>query len=101
MSARSEERKAYWAPHIEAWQASGLSAHRFCKDNALPYSQFLYWVDKLRPAAAPSPASSFTRVVPLSDPAPTGLHILLPSGVRISGIDAGNVALLHRVLGQL
>jgi hypothetical protein len=102
MSVRNNERKTQWASQIEAWQASGLSARRFCKDNALPYSRFLYWANKRQPPAVSASASGFARVVPLLNPsAPTGLYITLPSGVRISGIDMDNVELLHRVLGQL
>ncbi len=102
MSADNEERQVYWQPHVEAWQASGLSAKRFCKGNALPYGQFLYWAGKLRPAAAQSTASGFTRVLPLSGAAaPEGLHITLPNGLRIGGINAGNVELLGTLLTQL
>jgi len=102
MPADNEERKDYWRPHVEAWQASGLSAKRFCKDTTLPYGQFLYWAGKLRPSAALPPASGFTRVVPRSGAAaPEGLHITLPNGLRIGGIDAGNVELLGTLLAQL
>ena len=102
MPADNEERKAHWRPHVEAWEASGLSAKRFCEDNALPYWQFLYWSKRLRPAQPTSLANAFTRVVPVASPGVAqGLHITLPSGVRISGIDASNVDLLATVLVQL
>lgn len=102
MPADNEERKAHWCPHVEAWEASGLSAKRFCENNGLPYWQFLYWSKRLRPAQHPSPPNAFTRVVPVGNPSVAqGLHITLPNGVRISGIDADNVNLLATVLVQL
>ena len=102
MSADNEQREDYWRPHVEACQASGLSAKRFCRDNALPYGQFLYWAGKLRPSAATPPASGFTRVVPRSGAVTLeGLHITLPNGLRIGGITAGNVELLSTPLAQL
>ncbi len=103
MPVDTEERKAHWRPQVEAWQASGLSAKRFCKDNALPYWQFLYWAKKLYPPKPPTaPANAFTRVMPIASPgAAQGLQITLPNGVRISGIDSDNVALLATVLDQL
>ena len=103
MSVDTEERKAHWRPHVEAWQASGLSAKQFCKDNSLPYWQFLYWAKKLHPPTPPtSPANAFTRVMPVASPgAAPGLQITLPNGVRISGIDSDNVDLLSTVLDQL
>lgn len=102
MANDNEERKAQWQPHVEAWQASGLSARRFCSERSLPYSRFLYWAGKFRSPATTMPTSHFTRVVPvgrISDAA--GLQITLPSGLRISGIDEDTVALLPQLLAQL
>lgn len=96
------ERAAYWQPHIEAWQASGLSAKRFCRQHALPYGQFLYWSRKDIGVAGHAPVSgAFARVVPVASTRPNGLTINLPGGVQIGGIDANNVALLQRILAQL
>lgn len=96
------DRAAYWQPHIEAWQASGLSVKRFCREHALPYGRFLYWSRKqcIPTPAKPSP-SAFTRVVPVAQSQSGGLIISLPGGIQIGGIDADNVALLQRILPQL
>lgn len=102
MATENEERKAQWQPHVDAWQASGLSARRFCSERSLPYSRFLYWASKFRAPSTAMPTSNFTRVVPVGrTPDTPGLHITLPSGVRISGVDADNVDLLPRLLAQL
>ena len=103
MSVDNEERKDHWRPQVEAWQASGLSAKRFCKDNAPPYWQFLYRAKKLQPPMPPtSPANELTRVIPVaSSGVAQALQITLPNGVSISGIDGSNVGLLATVLDQL
>ena len=87
---------------MEAWQASGLSARRFCSERSLPYSRFLYWASKFRSPATTTPTSNFARVVPVGrTPDTPGLQITLPSGVRIDGIGADNIALLPQLLAQL
>jgi hypothetical protein len=102
MAARKEERSAYWSPHVERWKSSGVSAKRFCQDNELPYWQFLYWSKELRQQERGAAPSAFTRVVPVADTAASqGLHVTLPNGVRIGGIDAGNVGLAAELLAQL
>ena len=102
MAKENEERKAQWQPHVEAWQASGLSARRFCGERSLPYSRFLYWASKFRSPSTATPSGNFVRVVPIERvPDTPGLQITLPSGVQIGGIDADNVDLLPRLLAQL
>ena len=102
MANENEERKARWQPHVEAWQASGLSARRFCSERSLPYSRFLYWASKFQSPATTTPTSNFARVVPVGHiPDTPDLQITLPSGVRIGGIVAYNVELVGRLLAQL
>ena len=104
MSTHQTDRTAHWQSLIDRWQSSGVSARRFCREHELSYSQFLYWAGKLQPDARrkPTPTTGFTRVVPLNSvTTEAGLHITLPSGVRIGGIDAQNVNLLSTLLAQL
>ena len=104
MSTTRADRTAHWQSLVDTWQASALSARRFCREQKLSYSQFLYWADKLRPDAqrGPTPTSGFTRVVPHNrTSSDAGLHITLPNGVRIGGIDAENAKLLSTLLAQL
>jgi len=102
----TEDPASYWQPHIQAWQASGLSAKCFCRQQALPYGRFLYWCRKQRqPDRAAQPTASaarFARVVPLGEPAAAdGLTVTLPNGVRIAGITAQTLPLLPELLTQL
>ncbi|HKK06039.1 MAG TPA: IS66 family insertion sequence element accessory protein TnpB [Gammaproteobacteria bacterium] len=99
------EREQGWQQHITAWQTSGLSAMAYCKQHSLIYSRFVYWRRKLAaPArvAEGSAPSGFARVTPVADAQATqGLSVLLPGGVSITGLHAGNIELLGAVLRQL
>jgi len=102
MPTDNPDRKTYWRPYVDQWQSSGLSAKRFCREHTLPYGQFLYWASKLRSENASPRQSGFVRVVPSQDNgAMQGLFLALPNGLRIGGIDAGNLALVPRLLEQL
>lgn len=107
----SQERTRYWEGQILAWQASGESGQAFCDAQGLVYHRFVYWRRKLLSSAETAGghpgelASGFARVAPASpwpDPSlASGLMIALPNGVSISGLHAGNVALLGDILRQL
>ena len=105
------ERTRYWEEQILAWQASGESGQAFCKAQGLVYHRFMYWRRKILSAGRTAVgdrrevASGFARVAPAShwpDPSlASGLTIELPNGVSITGLHAGNVALLGDILRQL
>ena len=44
----SDARTHYWQQQVAAWQASGQSQQAFCKDHALNYGRFGYWLHKFR-----------------------------------------------------
>ncbi|MEA3643113.1 MAG: hypothetical protein VBE63_24700 [Lamprobacter sp.] len=108
MTSTTDDRKAYWQPHVEAWRASGMSGKQFSQQHALSYSQLLYWNHKLYPKQS-AQDGAFARVIPAAADSERsrsagpgdGLQITLPNGVRIGGINAGNVDVLRSVLGQL
>lgn len=94
----------YWQQQIRDWQASRLSGAAFCKQQALSYHQFVYWRRKLTPSAAAPAASTpgFVRVTPIQpEQATTELTLSLPGGIAITGLHAGNIALLGAILRQL
>jgi len=102
------ERAHGWQQHITDWEASGVSGNAYCKQQSLVYHQFVYWRQKLTPAAG-SPkqeqaTTGFARVV--SAPGAglggaDGLSVALSGGVSITGLHAGNIELLGAVLRQL
>ena len=97
-------REAYWREQLAAWQASDLSGQAFCREHDLVYHQFGYWRRKLadQPQAEASNGAGFARVIPAGASARSaGLTVSLPSGLSISGIDAGNIALVGSIVRQL
>ena len=46
---RAKEPEAVWVKRVEAWSASGLSRVRWCREEGVPYVEFLKWVRRLRP----------------------------------------------------
>ena len=100
----TQERVQFWHEHITLWQSSGVSGQAFCHQQDLSYHQFIYWRAKQHKTdgGLPEAAAGFARVAP-SRAVSTGgeLTILLPSGVSIKGLHAGNIDLLGSLLRQL
>ena len=100
-----------WQVIISDWQDSGLSGMAFCKANNHAYHKFSYWRCRLRPSTYSPVAEGdhdhgFTQVIPVAPhrqsmampPAPGTLSIALPNGIIVSGVCAGNVAVLGALL---
>lgn len=101
----AQERTHYWQQQFDHWQHSGLSGKAFCKQRELSYHQFTYWRRKLEQVDPDQPtaslASGFVRVTALPTPSSGELVLSLPSGVSITGLNAGNVELLGAILRLL
>lgn len=97
------DNQEYWQQQVAAWQASEQSGAAYCREHDLVYHRFCYWRQKLLPNQHTDPASStgFARVLPMPVTAATDLRISLPGGIAISGLHAGNIALLGAILRQL
>jgi hypothetical protein len=92
-------REAFWQQHLFDWQGSGLSGAAFCLRQNLSYHQFTYWRRKLAEGSA-SKAVGFARAT-VMHVASMELTLTLPGGMAITGLHAGNVALLGAILEQL
>jgi hypothetical protein len=105
--------QSYWAEHVEAWRASGISRAEYCRTHGLSRKTFGWWtwrLDQERPEPSATAAPRFLPVelteAPLPSPGATGpadqrIEITLLGGVVVrvgSGFDA---AALHRVLTVL
>ena len=97
------DRANYWQHHIDSWHDSDLSGATYCQSQGLVYHQFLYWRRKLGkspvPSAVTSGGFSQVRLAPREDA--TGLHVRLPDGVEIHGIDTVNLAVVRQLLSGL
>lgn len=104
------DRTRYWEEQLTAWQTSGVSGQAFCKAQGLVYHQFIYWRRKLLATdneVAADKIAGFARVTPAPRrsepgvPSESELTVSLPGGIAITGLHAGNVALLGDILRQL
>ena len=57
-----------WAEKIKQWHDSGLSMARWCRENRIKYSQFVYHKSKLLGAPRSGPKNSSCCFVELTDP---------------------------------
>ncbi|AWX99110.1 hypothetical protein A8139_15525 [Marinomonas primoryensis] len=96
-----QSRTDFWRAQVTAADAAAMSSARFCKENDLNYSQFMYWRQKLQAPLTSAPekkASGFVKVEPSLGPLGSGLSVSLPSGMQIHGIDSTNVTLVRQLL---
>ena len=95
----------YWQEQISAWEQSGQTQKLFCAQHDLNYHRFGYWRRKLSATARPVDLvhrpSGFVSVQPVSDRTTTGLILTLPNGIRIQGIESGNLPVVSQLLRQL
>ena len=63
---------AQWHQIVEAQQASGLSAPKFCKEKTISYPSFINWKKKLTDASSKPPEKlpTFIELTPQVDIAP-------------------------------
>jgi hypothetical protein len=43
----AENKREYWASHIEKSKHSGLSQQKYCREHNLKYSTFKYWASRI------------------------------------------------------
>ncbi len=98
-----EDRTTYWRQHIDSWHHSEQSGASYCQSQGLVYHQFVYWRRKLGQSPIPSAVTSggFSQVLLAPREDATGLHVRLPDGTEIHGIDTGNLAVVHQLLSGL
>jgi len=68
-----ENRRLFWAEHVQQWQGSGLSQRAYCRQHNLIPRKLTYWVSRSRQQAV-----SAGGIVParITDPAVTGDLVL-------------------------
>lgn len=103
-----QERQTFWQQQVAEWGATDLSAAAFCRQRSLTYHQFIYWRQQLSDSTSTGSEGSavpgttgFSRVTQVEQSISSELSVILPGGIRIAGLHAGNVNLLDAILGQL
>ena len=94
----------YWQEQITIWKQSSLTQKLFCEQHDLDYHRFGYWRRKFQKQAAPldqvQRPGGFVTVQQTPDSVTTRLVLVLPNGVRIQGIESGNLPVVTQLLRQ-
>lgn len=99
-----DERRDYWTKHVSGWKASGETRSGYCRSHDLKPNQLTYWIKALEPTLLPTegtPAKGFIAVQVTEPRGTAGLTIRLPNGVRLEGVQAGNLAVIRELMGWL
>ena len=99
-----QERQHFWQQQVDTWQATSLSGAAFCKQQGLNYQKFIYWRKKNQQPEATIKPAGFAQVTQLTVPTSgfsSELGIQLPSGIRFSGINTGNLDVVLALLRKL
>ena len=81
MKASISDKKKFWVKHVRSQADSGLSKRRYCNEEGLSYSQFMYWAkQQLSQPTGLVPSQTF---IPLTLPSSSPIEIVLPSGIRV------------------
>lgn len=85
---------------VLAWEQSGLGQMEYCRQKGLVFSQFNYWVRKLRPK--PEPSGGFVAIkVKREHPDHRGkpaLELVLPGGARVNFYHPVDPAFIKSIL---
>ena len=101
MPTGSASNRSYWQNHVNACEDGELSKAAYCREQAINYHQFMYWVKRFRqkktglvPVALALPATQ-----------PTGTHdlchIVLSNGHQIVIHDKSMLPLLKQLVSAL
>jgi len=100
MKMTKDEKRAYWAKHIEAWKASGETRSDYCRIHRLKPHQLSYWNQvyrsKLHGKQVSSPRGFVA--VQVSNPRNRDLIVELPNGLRLEGVHADNLPVIREII---
>lgn len=103
-------KQAYWEKHLQTWRKSGKPQLAYCREANLKPHTFWYWKRKFTALEVPTaPGNEPTRQqgafiavdVHPSQANLSGLTIALPSGIRMTGVNAQNLPLVKQLIESL
>jgi len=102
----SEDKQRLWSDRITAWKDSGLSQQKYCDQEQLTYTTFVYWRSRLKKTVDDGSASGKVNFVPVmfrpESDAKLTLQINGQHGVDIrAGFDPALLGQVIRVVQQI
>jgi hypothetical protein len=94
----------YWREKIAAWEQGNQSQKSFCQQHDLNYHRFGYWRRKLQSTKSVDMMhhpGGFVSVQLAPERMAGGLVLVLPNGIRVQGIESGNLPVVSQLLKQL
>ena len=94
--------QGFWKEHFESWKVSGLTQQAYCSREGLSYQSFVYQHNRANSKLKKTPITfieaKIKSVAALKDT--SGLHVLLPNGIRIGFDGEITAALLQTVFNS-
>lgn len=77
--------QGFWKKHSESWKESGLTQQAYCSREGISYQSFVYQHNRANSKLKKTPINFIeAKVQSIStDKSSSGLHVILPNGVRI------------------
>lgn len=91
--------QGFWKEHSELWKASGLTQQAYCSREGISYQSFVYQHNRANSKLKNAPINFIEAKVQSVSTAKSssGLHVILPNGVRI-GFDGEITATLLQTI---
>jgi hypothetical protein len=98
-----EERKKFWASHVEGWKQSGVSKRKYCELQSLPLHTFSKWSKNLLGGErTPTQGIELVHLGPLRPTAAAPIAVVLGGGrYRVELLDGFRAATLREVIDAL
>lgn len=94
--------QGFWKEHFESWKISGLTQLAYCSREGISYQSFVYQHNRANSKLKKTPITFIeTKIKSVSSPkSTTGLHVILPNGIRIGFDGEITSALLQTVFNS-
>jgi len=91
--------QGFWKEHSELWKVSGLTQQAYCTREGISYQSFVYQHNRANSKLKKTPINFIEAKVqsPSTEKSSSGLHVILPNGVRI-GFDGEITAALVQTI---
>lgn len=94
--------QGFWKKHSESWKESGLTQQAYCSREEISYQSFVYQHNRANSKLKKAPINFIeAKIKSVAAPKVTsGLHMILPNGIRIGFDGEITAALLQTVLNS-